>query len=167
MNKWGTEAGDQRGVNGSRSKFLRNSNRRPISQNRPSPQAFWSKFGIAMKKLNQHKRPRTSERNHEANRKRIGKTAELICLDRSDRWHPENPRKLRFKRWISTKRPRKSMKLGELLRPYPVNISPKDLVPKINESWELWGRSKGLGFSQELKKSNSNMPVIPEGLGQG
>ena len=44
-----------------------------------------------MEKLNQHKRPETSERNHEANRKRIGKTAELICLigltgalDRSD-----------------------------------------------------------------------------------
>ena len=36
----GTEAGDQRGVNGSRSKFLRNSNRRPMSQNHPNPQAF-------------------------------------------------------------------------------------------------------------------------------
>ena len=54
-------------------------------ENHPSTQAFWPKFGIAMEKLNQHKRPRTSERNHEANRKRIGKTAELICLDRSDR----------------------------------------------------------------------------------
>ena len=40
-------------------------------ENHPSPQAFWPKFGIAMEKLNQHKRPRTSERNHEANRKRI------------------------------------------------------------------------------------------------
>ena len=47
-------------------------------ENHPSPQAFWPKFGIAMEKLNQHKRPRTSERNHEANRKRIEKTAELI-----------------------------------------------------------------------------------------
>ena len=36
------------------------------------------------------------------------------------------------------------MKLGGLLRPYPVNISPKDLVLKINESRELWGRSKGI-----------------------
>src|SRR6185369_14081698 len=53
-------------------------------ENHPSPQAFWPKFGIAMEKLNQHKRPRTSERNYEANRKRIGKTVELICLDRSD-----------------------------------------------------------------------------------
>src|SRR6185503_19803562 len=84
-------------------------------ENHPSPQAFWPKFGIAIEKLNQHKRPRTIERNHEANRKRIGKTAELICLDRSDqcagpvwpvrwtgltgrayrsdRWHPGNPPK--------------------------------------------------------------------------
>ena len=45
-----------------------------------------------MEKLNQHKRPRTCERNHEANRKRIGKTADLSAwtgltgaLDRSDR----------------------------------------------------------------------------------
>ena len=54
-------------------------------ENHPNPQAFWPKFGIAMEELNQHKRPRTSERNQEVNRKRIGKTAELICLDRSDR----------------------------------------------------------------------------------
>ena len=45
-----------------------------------------------MEKLNQHKMPRTCERNHEANRKRIGKTADLSAwtgltgaLDRSDR----------------------------------------------------------------------------------
>ena len=71
-----------------------------------------------MEKLNQHKKPRTCERNYEANRKRIGKTADLSAwtgltgaLDRSarsslfkgeqtgltglayrsDRWHPENP----------------------------------------------------------------------------
>ena len=71
-----------------------------------------------MEELNQHKRPRASERNHEANRKRIGKTADLSawtsltgaldrsdrsCLSkseqtgltglayRSDRWHLENP----------------------------------------------------------------------------
>ena len=43
------------------------------------------RFGVAIEQLNQHKRSRTSERNHEASRKQIGKTAELICLDRSDR----------------------------------------------------------------------------------
>ena len=46
------------------------------------------------------------------------------------------------------------MKLGGLLRPYPVNISPKDLVLKINESGELWGRSKGIGVfsrTQEIE----------------
>ena len=46
------------------------------------------------------------------------------------------------------------MKLGGLLRPYPVNISPKDLVLKINESRELWGRSKGIGVfsrTQEIE----------------
>ena len=46
------------------------------------------------------------------------------------------------------------MKLGGLLRPYPVNIPPKDLVPKINESSELWGRSKRIGVfsrTQEIE----------------
>ena len=74
-----------------------------------------------MEKLNQHKKPRTCERNHEANRKRIGKIADLSAwtgltgaldrsdrsslfkiqqtgrtglADRSDRWHPENPENL-------------------------------------------------------------------------
>jgi len=83
--QWGTEAGDQRGLNGRRSKFLRNSNRRPMSQNHPNPQAFWPKFGVAIEKLNQHKRPRTSERNHAANPKQIGKTTDLNSQDRSDR----------------------------------------------------------------------------------
>ena len=95
------------------------------------------------------------------------------------------------------------MKLGGLLRPYPVNISPRDLVLKIKESREFEGRSrrigvfsktqeiqfkrardyrgfgtgsearefldeiKRVGFSLELKKSNSIELVIPEGLGQG
>ena len=31
-----------------------------------------------------------------------------------------------------------------MLRPYPVIISPKDLGLNINESRELWGRSKGI-----------------------
>ena len=46
------------------------------------------------------------------------------------------------------------MKLGGLLRPYHLNISPKDLVLKINESRELWGRSKGIGVfsrTQEIE----------------
>ena len=44
------------------------------------------------------------------------------------------------------------MKLGGLLRPYPVNISPKDLGLKINESWELWGRSKWIGVFSNTQK---------------
>ena len=56
------------------------------------------------------------------------------------------------------------MKLGGLLRPYPVNISPKDLGLKINESLELWGDQKGLGFSQILENFNSDELVIPEDL---
>src|SRR6185312_5341934 len=67
---------------------------------------------------------------------------------------PRKPRKLGFKREISIKRPRKSMKLGGLLRPYPVNISPKNLVLKINESREKSGRSKGIGVfsrTQEIE----------------
>ena len=43
------------------------------------------RFGVAIEQLNQHKRSRTNERKHKANRKRIEETAELICQDRSDR----------------------------------------------------------------------------------
>ena len=57
-------------------------------------------------------------------------------------------------------------KLGGKLRPYPVNISPKDFVLKINDLENYGGDQKGLGFSQTLKNSNSNTPVIPEGLDQ-
>ena len=72
------------------------------------------RFGVAIEQLNQHKRSRTNEQKHKANRKRIGETAELICqdrsdrctgpvspvtavqnqADRSDRWHLENPENL-------------------------------------------------------------------------
>ena len=54
------------------------------------------------------------------------------------------------------------MKLGGLLRPYPVNISPKDLVLKITIRENYGGDQKGLGFSQKLKNSNLNELVIPE-----
>ena len=76
----GTEVGDQRGVEWEPIKIsfeIQTVGLYP--ENHPSPQAFWPKFGIAMEKLNQHKRSRTSERNHEANRKRIGKTADLFA----------------------------------------------------------------------------------------
>jgi len=69
----GTEAGDQRG--GEWEPIKISSEIQTVGlypENHPSPQAFWPKFGITMEKLNQHKRPRTSERNHKANRKRIG-----------------------------------------------------------------------------------------------
>ena len=59
------------------------------------------------------------------------------------------------------------MKLGGLLRPYPVNISPKDLVLKIKESREFEERLKGIGVFSKLKKSNSKELVISEGVGQG
>ena len=39
-----------------------------------------------------------------------------------------------------------------IVSPYPVNISPKDLVLKINESWELWGRSKGIGVFSKTQE---------------
>ena len=39
----------------------------------------------AVLEATQHKGPRTSERNNEATRKRIGKPSALICQDRSDR----------------------------------------------------------------------------------
>ena len=59
------------------------------------------------------------------------------------------------------------MKLGGLLRPYPVNISPKDLVLKIIDSREFEGRSKGLGFSLELKKSKFKRARDSRGFGTG
>ena len=72
------------GVNGSRSKFLRNLNRRPISLKSPRPSSVLTKIWSSYWKAKPTQKA-TNERNHEENRKRIGKTAELICLDRSDR----------------------------------------------------------------------------------
>ena len=70
----GTEAGDQRGGEWEPIKISSEIQTAGLyPENHPSSQAFWLKFGIAMEKLNQHKRPLTSERNHKANRKRIGK----------------------------------------------------------------------------------------------
>ena len=68
---WGTEAGDQRGVNGSRSKFLRNSNRRPISRKSPKPSSVltrvWSSYWKAkptQQATNERAKPRSkSEAN--------------------------------------------------------------------------------------------------------
>ena len=59
------------------------------------------------------------------------------------------------------------MKLGGKLRSYPKNVSPRDLTLKISIAREFWDEIKRDGFSLELKKSNSNELVIPEGLGQG
>ena len=59
------------------------------------------------------------------------------------------------------------MKLGGLLRPYPVNISPRDLVLKIKVSLEFEGISKGLGFSLELKKSKFERAIDSRGFRTG
>jgi len=59
------------------------------------------------------------------------------------------------------------MKLEGKLCTYPVDISPRDLVLKIIIIREFREEIKGMGFSQELKKSNSKELAIPEGLGQG
>ena len=95
--KWGTETGNQRGVNESRPKFLSKFNPSAYIPKSPKPSSVLTKVWNSYEKLNQNKRPRTSERNHEANWKQIWKTAELICLDWSDRcagpvW-PVAPRK--------------------------------------------------------------------------
>ena len=115
------------------------------------PQAFWPKFGIAMEKLNQHKRPRTCERNHEANRKRTRKSADLADSDRSDRsLRPVRPVGLEFKNPDRSDRlhpdrsqtklqtanleqtKSKSNETWRIASHLPVNISPKDLSQKIN-----------------------------------
>ena len=139
----GTEAGDQRGGwMWADQNFFRNSNRRPISRKSPKPSSVlakvWNSYGKAkptQKASNERAKPRSkSEANQENCRTDLPGliwpvpwTGLTGLAYRSDRWHPENPRKLGFKRWISTKRPRKSMKLGGLLRPtpwtYPQKIS--------------------------------------------
>src|SRR6185437_13842439 len=65
--------------------FFRNSNRRPISRKSPEPSSVlakvWNSYGKAkptQKTLNERAKPQSKS---EANRE----TAELICLDRSDR----------------------------------------------------------------------------------
>ena len=59
------------------------------------------------------------------------------------------------------------MKLGGKLRTYPVNISQRDLALKIFIAREFRDEIKRMGFSQELKKSNSKELAIPEGLELG
>ena len=79
--------------------------------------------------------------------------------DRSDRsvlpvWPvaPRKPPRKRIQTVNFEQTTMKSVKLGGLLRPYPVNISPKDLGLNINESRELWGRSKGIGVFSTTRK---------------
>src|SRR6185312_9523760 len=80
---------------------------------------------------------------------------------------PRKPRKLGFKREISIKRPRKSMKLGGLLRPYPVNISPRDLVLKIIESREFEGRSRRIGVFSKTQEIQFKRARDCRGFGTG
>ena len=60
-----------KGVNGSRSKFLRNSNRRPISQKSLKPSSVLTKVWSSYRKAKPTEKASNGERNHEANRKRI------------------------------------------------------------------------------------------------
>ena len=107
--------------------FFRNLNRRPISRKSPKPSSVlakvWNIYAKAkptQKASNERAKPRSkSEANRENCRTDLPGpvwpvrwTGLTGLAYRSDRWHPENPRKFGFKWWISTKRPRKSMKLG-------------------------------------------------------
>ena len=86
----GTETGDQRGVNGSRSKFLRNLKRRPMSQNHYKPSRVlgevWNSYGRAKPTQNT---PRTCERKHGSERENLQtwqtQTGQTAYSDRSDR----------------------------------------------------------------------------------
>ena len=97
--RWGTETSDQRGVNGSRSKFLSKLIRRPISQNHHKPSRVlgevWNSYGRAKPTQNTH---RTSERkNTEVNPENLQtwqtRTGQTALSDRSDRsgWSSKNP----------------------------------------------------------------------------
>ena len=59
------------------------------------------------------------------------------------------------------------MKLGGLLRPYPVNISPRDLVLKIKESREFEGRSRRIGVFSKTQEIQFKRARDSRGFGTG
>ena len=104
INARGTETGDQRGVNGSRSKFLSKSIRRPISRKSPQtlkPRIWESSYGLAISKKNAlgseteaiaRNPPNSSftgsDRSGWSGRFQTGQTG---FTDRSDRLLPDSP----------------------------------------------------------------------------
>src|SRR6185437_15081846 len=59
------------------------------------------------------------------------------------------------------------MKLGGFLRPYPVNISPRDLVLKIKESREFEGRSRRIGVFSKTQEIQFKRARDSRGFGTG
>ena len=59
------------------------------------------------------------------------------------------------------------MKVGGLLRPYPVNISPRDLVLKIKESREFEGRSRRIGVFSKTQEIQFKRARDSRGFGTG
>jgi len=59
------------------------------------------------------------------------------------------------------------MKLGGLLHPYPMNISPRDLVLKINESREFEGRSRRVGVFSNTQEFQFKRARDSRGFGTG
>ena len=167
-------------MNGSRSKFLLKTIRRPISQNHNNPSRVlgevWNSYERAKPTQNT---PRTCERNHGSERENLQTwqtwTGLTALSDRSDRssWSSKTQagqtgqtgctqtnRKQSFKRQISSKRSPNPTKLGGKLRIYPMNIFPKDLSQKIfpkrlTDHEKSREDQRELGFSQEPKNSNS------------
>src|SRR6185369_8063176 len=95
------ETGDQRGVNGSRSKFLLKSIRRPISQNHHKPSRVLSEVWNSYERAKPSQtNPRTSERKLRGKREKQQtwqtQTGQTAYTDRSDRsgWN-RNPRPVR------------------------------------------------------------------------
>ena len=174
------------GVNGSRSKFLSKSIRRPIS--RKSPQTlnlrYENSYGLAISQQHtlenfaEAKEPTRCESQNTA--EGTGQTAHWDWSDRSG-WS-RRPRPVRpvsqtgrsqtarnqSSKWqISSKRSPNPRNLEDSFASTPWTYPQKIFLKRLTDRENLEDDQRGLGFSQELTKTNSGELVIPEGLALG
>jgi len=168
--KWGTETGDQRGVNGSRSKFLSKSIRRPISRKSPQtlkPRIWESSYGLAISKQNTlgsemeaiaRNPPNSSFTGSDRSDRSLQPVRpvglEWMFSDRSDRFH--RPVRQPANKASNVESRANEVQIQRNLEdtftsvPWtcPQEISPKRLKDLENSRED----QSGLGFSQEHKK---------------
>ena len=82
---WGTETSDQRVVNGSRSKFLRDLKRRPMSQNHRKPSILGQREYLWTSYLEAEDPGRSTEAKRVETQNWTAETGQTGCTDRSDR----------------------------------------------------------------------------------